>query len=405
MQPSIFDLQTQFWTVAEITRHLKERIENDPDLQDCWVQGEVSNLSRPASGHIYFTIKDASAQLRCVMWRTQAARQRVALLDGQQIEVHGSLTVYEAGGQYQLIADIVRIAGEGLLYQEFLRRKALLEAEGLFDIERKRPLPARPARIGVITSPTGAALQDILNTISRRYPLAEIIISPTAVQGEDAPASIKLAFKRLFQMIHPPDVILLARGGGSLEDLWAFNDAGVVRQVAASPIPVVTGVGHETDFTLADFASDLRAPTPTAAAELATPDQWDLRAYTEGLRLRLKKEFREQVQDHQQQFQYLRHQLERRSPQNQIQSGRMTVENLFHQIDQAIHYQADHKRNILLGLTAKLQAVNPLGILNRGYSLVMIPGTGELVRSVHQITSGDQLDVRVSDGTFRVETQ
>lgn len=405
MQPSIFDLQTQFWTVAEITRHLKERIENDPDLQDCWVQGEVSNLSRPASGHIYFTIKDTSAQLRCVMWRTQASRQRVALLDGQQIEVHGSLTVYEAGGQYQLIADIVRIAGEGLLYQEFLRRKALLEAEGLFDIKRKRLLPARPARIGVITSPTGAALQDILNTISRRYPLAEIIISPTVVQGEDAPSSIQLAFKRLFQLLHPPEVIILARGGGSLEDLWAFNDTNVVRQVATSPIPVVTGVGHETDFTLADFASDLRAPTPTAAAELATPDQSDLRAYTEGLRLRLKKEFREQVQDHQQQFQYLRHQLERRSPQNQIQSGRMTVENLFHQIDQAIHYQADHKRNILLGLTSKLQAVNPLGILDRGYSLVMISGTGELVRSVHQVTSGDQLDVRVSDGTFHVETQ
>lgn len=405
MQPSIFDLQTQFWTVAGITRHLKERIENDSDLQDCWVQGEVSNLSRPASGHIYFTLKDASAQLRCVMWRTQASRQRVALLDGQQIEVHGSLTVYEAGGQYQLITDIVRIAGEGLLYQEFLRRKAILEAEGLFDVERKRPLPARPARIGVITSPTGAALQDILNTVSRRYPLVEVIISPTVVQGEDAPASILLAFKRLFQLPHPPDVILLARGGGSLEDLWAFNDFAVVRQVAASPIPVVTGVGHETDFTLADFASDLRAPTPTAAAELATPDQWDLRAYTAGLRLRMKKEFTELVLDQQQQFQYLRHQLERRSPQNQIQSGRMTVENLAHQIDQAIYYYADHKRNTLMGLSAKLQAVNPLGILKRGYSLVMFPATGELVRSVHQITQGDQLDVRVSDGTFRVETQ
>jgi len=403
MQPSIFDLQPSFWSVSAITRHLKERLESDPELQDCWVQGEISNLSRPSSGHVYFTIKDSSAQLRCVIWRTQAARQRVVLQDGQQVEVHGDLTVYEAGGQYQLIADVIRIAGEGLLFQEFLRRKATLEAEGWFDTERKRMLPERPYRIGVVTSSTGAAFQDICNTIARRFPLAEILLSPALVQGETAPASILKAFQMLLRASVRPDVIILARGGGSLEDLWAFNDAELVRQVAQSPVPVVTGVGHETDFTLVDFASDVRAPTPTAAAELATPNQWNLRAYTGGLMLKIQKACQELVQDNQREFQAIRHQLERRSPQDQIQSGRMLVENVTYRIEQTTRYQVQGRRSRLQGLAAALNAGNPLGILDRGYSLVR-DSSGTLVRSVHQVQHGEKLDVRVSDGTFRVET-
>ena len=266
---ALFDASPR-WTVTDLTRYLRQLLEADSSLQGVWVQGEISNLSRPSSGHIYFTLKDSGASLRCVMWRNEAARLRFAPQDGMAIEAHGSISIYEAGGQYQLYADILRPLGEGALYQEFLRLKALLEAEGLFDPARKRSIPEFPRRIGIVTSPTGAALRDMLNTLRRRLPLAEVILAPTPVQGDEAPPGIVAALRSL-NRVAAPDVILLARGGGSIEDLWAFNDERVVRAVTESAAPVITGVGHETDFTLADFAADLRAPTPTAAAELATP--------------------------------------------------------------------------------------------------------------------------------------
>ena len=247
------------WTVTDLNRYLRQLLESDEHLQDIWVTGEVSNFSRPASGHIYFTLKDSSASLRCVMWRNTAQRQSFLPRDGEAIDVHGAISVYEAGGQYQLYADVFRQAGEGALYQEFLRLKAMLEAEGLFAPERKRPIPTRPNRIGIVTSATGAALQDMLNTLRRRYPLVEVVLAPTPVQGDEAPPKIVAALHDLARLANP-DVILLARGGGSIEDLWAFNDEAVARAIAASPVPVITGVGHETDFTIADFVSDLRGP-------------------------------------------------------------------------------------------------------------------------------------------------
>ncbi len=265
---ALFDASPR-WTVSNLTRHLRQLLEGDPDLQGIWVEGEISNLSRPASGHIYFTLKDPSAALRCVMWKTEAARLRVSLQDGMAVEVHGSLGIYEVAGQYQLYADILRPVGEGALFQEFLRLKALLEAEGLFDPARKRAIPPSPRRIGIVTSSTGAALRDMLNTLRRRMPLAEVVLAATPVQGEEAPLKLVAALRSLNRVVKP-EVILLARGGGSIEDLWAFNDERVVRAIIESEAPVITGVGHETDFTLADFAADLRAPTPTAAAELAT---------------------------------------------------------------------------------------------------------------------------------------
>ena len=251
------------WSVTDLTRYLRELLESDELLQDVWVQGEVSNLSRPASGHLYLTLKDDSASLRCVMWRNAVLRQGFVPRDGDAIQVHGAISIYEAGGQYQLYADIFRPAGEGALFQEFLRLKALLETEGLFDPQRKRPIPSRPRCIGIVTSPTGAALQDMLNTLKRRYPLVEVVLAPTPVQGDAAPLGIITALHDVVRVANP-DVIILARGGGSIEDLWAFNDERVARAIAASPVPVITGVGHETDFTIADFVSDLRAPTPTA---------------------------------------------------------------------------------------------------------------------------------------------
>ena len=273
-QIPLFQIPT--WSVTELTRYLRDLLESDENLQDLWVEGEVSNLSQPSSGHLYFTIKDSSSALRCVMWRNAVTRQAFLPRDGDAIEVHGNISLYEASGYYQLYADLIRPAGEGALYQEFLRLKAQLESEGLFDPLRKKPIPAWPRIIGIVTSPTGAALRDMLRTIKRRYPPVEIILAPTAVQGEEAPAGILTAIDSLNRVVKP-DVILLARGGGSIEDLRAFNDESIARAIVDSQAPVITGVGHETDFTIADFAADLRAATPTAAAELATPDQADLR--------------------------------------------------------------------------------------------------------------------------------
>jgi len=277
MQPSLFPAPIpQTYTVSKLTFHIRKLLEENEVLQDVWVQGEISNLSRPASGHIYFTLKDASAALKCVMWKTSAMRLNpsitlragLSLRDGMAVEVHGKIGVYEPAGQYQLYADQIRPVGEGALYQEFMRLKALLEAEGLFDPDRKRNIPEIPHKIGIVTSTTGAALRDILNTLRRRLPLVEVLLAASPVQGTDAPPAIVKAIQSLHYQL--PDVIILARGGGSIEDLWAFNDERVVRAVADSQIPIICGVGHETDFTLCDFAADLRAPTPTAAAELAT---------------------------------------------------------------------------------------------------------------------------------------
>src|SRR3972149_4477212 len=258
------------WTVSALNRRVRGVLDADETLQDVWVTGEISNLSRPASGHVYFTLKDAEASLRCVMWREIASRQ-ILPREGQSVEVHGRISLYEAGGQYQLYADGLRPAGEGELYARFVALKARLEAEGLFAPERKRPLPAWPRRIAIVTSPSAAALQDVLTVLARRYPLAEVVLAATPVQGEHAPPEIVKALARANRA--RPDVILLVRGGGSLEDPWAFNDEGVVRAVAASAAPVVAGVGHETDVTLVDFAADRRAPTPSAAAELVVPER------------------------------------------------------------------------------------------------------------------------------------
>jgi len=225
-QLSFLGLQPTVWTVADLNRYLRQILETDYRLQDLWVAGEVSNLSRPASGHVYFTLRDSKASLRCVAWRPEAARLRHSLEEGLAVEVHGHISIYESGGQYQLYVDDLRQAGEGLAYQEFLRLKAKLENEGLFALERKRPLPDWPKRIGIVTSPTGAALQDVLNVLRRRFPLTEVILAPTAVQGDNAPAGIIESLEALNEHIKP-DVILVVRGGGSIEDLRAFNDESV----------------------------------------------------------------------------------------------------------------------------------------------------------------------------------
>jgi exodeoxyribonuclease VII large subunit len=394
-------LQPTSWSVSEVSAYLKDLLESDHNLADLWVQGEISNFSQPRSGHLYFTLKDASAVLKCVMWRNMAQRLQFLLRDGDVVEVHGSLSVYEAGGQYQLYADLIRPVGEGALYQEFLRLKAQLEAEGLFDPERKRSIPDWPRRIGIVTSPTGAALRDMLNTLRRRYPLVKVILAPTAVQGEEAPPGIVSALQSL-NLTASPDVILLARGGGSIEDLWAFNDERVARAIAASAAPVISGVGHETDFTIADFVADLRAPTPTAAAELATPDRNDLRAALNDQNQRLERAALGQIAAQRWQLNEFQNRLLHQNPLARIRNDRQRLDELTHRTGVALSHQMKLERSQLFGLVRRLEALSPLAILQRGYAVVST-ADGSIVHSAGQINPGDRLDIRVHEGQFPVE--
>jgi len=386
------------WSVTDLTRYLRDLLESDANLQDLWVQGEVSNFSRPASGHLYFTLKDETAALKCVMWRNAVLRQAFLPRDGEAIEVHGSISLYEVAGQYQLYADLIRPAGEGVLYQEFLRLKARLEAEGLFDPARKRPIPKWPRRIGIVTSPTGAALRDILNTLRRRYPLVDVVLAPTPVQGEEAPPNIVEAIRALNEVIHP-EVILVARGGGSIEDLWAFNDERVARAIAASQAPIITGVGHETDFTIADFAADLRAPTPTAAAELATPNRDDLRASLADQAGRLSRTIQAVLSNQRWELSSLQNRLQLRSPQARLRTDRQRLDELARRAEITVLHSLELRHTRLTGLDQRLGSLSPLAVLGRGFAVVSHPD-GQVVRSVHQIHPDDELNVRVSDGQF-----
>lgn len=397
MQPDLFSTTL---TVSQLTFRIRALLEDNPSLQDVWVMGEISNLSRPASGHIYFTLKDKNASLRCVMWKPDAARLRLNLQDGAAVEVHGRIAVYEPQGQYQLVANQIQPRGEGKLYQEFLRLKSALEAEGLFAADRKREIPASPKIIGIVTSQTGAALRDMLNTIRRRQPLVQVILAPSAVQGEAAPMEIVRAIQALQKQ--NVDLILVARGGGSIEDLWAFNDERVVREIAASKIPVISGVGHETDFTLTDFAADLRAPTPTAAAELATSITLDdLKYEIANLQTRLIDLISNRVAGHQALISTLAARMKYASPQRRIQSETQRLDELSRRASTALIHQLQLQSARVRGTESRLQALNPQGILSRGYAIVTRKADGKVVSKVSHAKG--EMQIRVSDGGFDVD--
>ena len=399
MQPTLFPQHPQQWTVSKLTFYIRRLLEENEVLQDVWVQGEISNLSRPASGHVYFTLKDSSAALRCVMWKTSAARLGIPLQDGKAVEVHGKIGVYEVSGQYQLYVDQIRPVGEGALYQEFMRLKAMLEAEGLFAPERKRLIPAFPKKIGIVTSATGAALRDMLNTLRRRLPLVEVILAPSPVQGMEAPPALVKALQSL--ILQSPDVILLARGGGSIEDLWAFNDERLVRAVAMSAVPVICGVGHETDFTLCDFAADLRAPTPTAAAELATQiTMIDLRATVSNIQSRLVTATLNSIVEQKSFLSSLVSQLRYASPDRRIQSELQRVDELSRRAHSSLYHHIQLQSAHSQGLARRLEALNPNAVLMRGYAVVTRKDDGSVVSRVVQ--ASEEMRVRVSDGEFEV---
>jgi len=383
--------------VSELTAHLRRTIESDAVLSDVWVQGEIANTSRYASGHLYFTLKDEAATMSCVMWKGQVARLRRLPREGEAVYAHGHVSVYDARGQVQLYVDAIEFLGAGALWQEFEQLKQRLANEGLFDESRKRPLPRFPRRIGIVTSRSGAVLQDIRHILERRYPLPQVFLASTAVQGADAPAQIVAALAAV-QRVPNLDVIILARGGGSIEDLWAFNDERVARAICAARVPVVCGVGHETDFTIADFCADVRAPTPTAAAQFCTPDQNELRANLLLFERRLQRCIRDALREARRRLNQDAAALYRASPQALVQNRRQRVDELSRHAARLLQRRLEQQRARLGAADRQLYVLNPLETLGRGYAIVTRDET--VITDPAQVARDDALQVRVRGGKF-----
>ncbi len=394
---------SETWSVSELTGYIRDLFAIDFRLQDVEVEGEISNFTQARSGHLYFTLKDAQAQLKCVMWRSAAEQLRILPRDGDAVVVHGRISIYEAGGIYQLYADGLQPAGRGDLALAFERLKQQLADEGLFAEAHKKPIPQFPRKIGIVTSADAAALRDILNVLARRWPLAQVLIAPTLVQGSDAPSQIVRALQWLDGR-NDIDTILIARGGGSLEDLWAFNDERVARAIFAAQHPIISGVGHEVDFTITDFVADLRAPTPSAAAELATPDIAEIRPLAAALQERLATAMADQLEMKRGQVQTLLRHLGHLSPRARLDSHRQRLDMLHGRLHQTMQRRLDRQQNRLALLQAQLATVGPLATLARGYAIVR-DGDGRIVRSVGQVSVGDGLEVQVGDGRLGVTVQ
>ena len=386
------------WTVGELTAYIREMFELDYRLQDVEVTGELSNFTRAASGHLYFTLKDGAAQIKCVMWRTQAERLRFRPAEGDAILARGRISVYEAGGVYQLYAERLQPAGRGDLAVAFERLKESLAAEGLFDAEYKQPIPRRPRKIGIVTSSGAAALRDILNVLQRRNPFVAVLIAPTLVQGDSAPSQIVRALQWLDGR-DDVDTIIIARGGGSIEDLWAFNDERVARAVFAARHPIISGIGHETDFTVTDFVSDLRAPTPSAAAELAVPDLSEIRPVVQSLTMILNDSLSETVV-RRREFLATRIQLLwLLNPRRLVDADRQQVDTLTDRLARNVHRIYERQASRLAIARAGLMVASPEAALARGFAVVR-DANGQVISRVAQAQPGETIVIQVSDGVF-----
>ena len=390
--------------VGIVGSYVRALLDGDPLLGDVWVEGEVSNLFRAQSGHVYFTLKDNGRQLKCVLFRAQAARHRRIPQLGDHVAAHGHVTVYERDSGLQLYADVVQPAGIGLLALQLERLRQRLEAEGLFEQTRKRPLPAAPRVIGVVTSPDGAVWHDIQNVLQRRYPLTEVVLSPTLVQGDRAPTAIVTAIEAL-QADGRAEVVIVARGGGSAEDLLAFNDEAVVRAVFACPVPVVSGVGHETDWTLVDAVADLRAPTPSAAAELCVPAVSDLADRLTELRARLVRSARETVDRERNQHQAARKRLRRLDMAGKVKEERRRAALV---TDRAASRQRASLSEIRGRYTLQaglLHALAPVAVLRRGYAALADAKTGVPVYAMGDAEVGRLMRTDLADGALLVRIE
>ncbi len=386
-------------SVSQLTRYIRDLVESDFRLQDLWLEGEVSNFTQSAAGHVYFTLKDDTSQIRCVLWRSDAARQKGLPRNGEAILAHGRVSIYEAQGNYQFYVDAIQPAGIGVLHLAFEELKGRLQAEGLFDTARKRPLPAMPRCLGIVTSPQAAALRDILHVLSRRYPLVDVVLAPCLVQGDGAPEQIVAALAAL-DAIPEVEVIIVARGGGSLEELWAFNDERVARAIAGCRVPVVSGVGHETDFTIADFVADMRAPTPTAAAALVVPDVRDLRPAVWDYQRRLSMAVELRLEDARLRLQHVERVLAYSSPEMRLARDRQRVDELLGRAAIYMQHRLSLARERVHSRQLQLASLNPESTLARGYAIIRVAATRRVVSSVTQVRPGDNVDIQVKDGTF-----
>ncbi|MFL5803901.1 MAG: exodeoxyribonuclease VII large subunit [Roseiflexaceae bacterium] len=385
-------------TVSQLNTYLRELLDSDEIVQDLWIEGEVSNLSRPSSGHWYFTLKEGDSQIRAACWKSYVARIPALPANGDAVLAHGRVSFYEASGQIQLYVDMIRPAGVGLLHMRFEELKARLAAEGLFDPSRKRDLPELPRRIGLVTSPTGAALRDILTVLSRRYPLAEVVLAGCQVQGDGAAETIVEALYALYEQ--QVDVIIVARGGGSIEDLWAFNEEIVARAVFASPAPVISGVGHETDTTIIDYVADLRAPTPSAAAELVAPDIAALAGDIAVLSGQLATATWQHIERARADLAGQQRRLAQRTPAARIARDRQALDELLRRAGAQLAHQGALRRARLDGARAQLAALSPLATLERGYAIVRRATDGQVVTDPGQLDPGAAIEVTVRGGSF-----
>ncbi|MBM4406835.1 MAG: exodeoxyribonuclease VII large subunit [Chloroflexi bacterium] len=386
------------YKVSQIARYVREYIERDRILADLYLSGEVSNLTKSAAGHYYFTLKDGDAQIRCVMFKPATGAE--ALTHGAAVVAHGRVSFYQQRGDLQFYADLVQPEGVGELHMEFLRLKAKLEEAGLFDPTRKRSLPAFPKRIAVITSRTGAVWHDIQKIIGRRYPLVEIVLVHAAVQGDQAPGEVVAGLK-LVNRTPGLDVVIVARGGGSMEELWAFNDERVARAIYGCRVPVVSAVGHETDFTIADYVADLRAPTPSAAAEIVVPDRRELKDRVRTFEGLLHEALTARVEGAREQVRTHELRLARLAPD--VAMRRQRVDELTRAATAVMRRELALWREQIKGRMTQLGALHPGNTLNRGYALVEQALSGALVTKRAQVASGDALYVQVSDGRFAAQ--
>ena len=400
-----FQMSRTVHSVSEITDILSRLVQRQPHLQNVWVQGQVSNWARSAAGHIYFTLKDANSQIRCVLFQMNAGRILSLPQDGDAVLVQGKINIYAPRGEYQINVTDIELRGVGAMQIAFEALKRQLAAEGLFDARHKQPLPKFPRKIGVVTSATGAAIEDIRHQLARRYPLAELWLYPTLVQGEHAAEQIAHAI-RVMNWRAESDVLIVGRGGGNIEDLWAFNEESVARAIFASKIPVVSAVGHETDFTIADLAADHRAPTPSAAVEHIVPDREELLAQLGGTEAQLHASIKLNVQNLARKLDAPEAILSPTHRMDAINQHHQTVDNLEAACRAASEHRRSTAQHTLHTLAQRLNTLSPLGTLKRGYSISRNVD-GEALTATEQVAVGEQISVQLSQGalTCKVESK
>ena len=387
---------TKVLTVSQLNYYVKSVLDSDPRLNYVFLTGEISNLTdHYRSGHIYLSLKDNKSLVRCVMFAGNARNLKFKPAEGMKVICRGRVTLYEATGQYQYYIEDMQPDGVGALYQAYEQLKAKLSAEGLFDEKHKKPIPRFPSTIGVITSPTGAAVQDIRNILTRRYPSVNITLCPVLVQGENAVPQLINAVERLNEF-NLCDTIIIGRGGGSIEDLWAFNDENLARTIFKSKIPVISAVGHETDFTICDFVSDLRAPTPSAAAELAVPDKEELLQYYDSQKQYLSSLIDSRINDYKNSFSQSASALSSLSPQNKLRNIESELAINTHRLTSISNQIFENKKQEISLLASRLESLNPVSILKRGYSVVT--KDDKTVTSVKDVKAGDTLAIDVTNG-------